>query len=118
VKLVVLQRCVLESRLAPEECAARLRGATRRMELAFAARRPFVGRVTAERFSVRLARMRSLPPRANGAFVLGPGAATEIRVEVGAALWAVRWNRRSDKLIAHLCATCEATPAQVAEAFS
>jgi hypothetical protein len=160
VRLVVLRRCVLESRLDPEECAARLRRSTHRLEPPLLVWRPFVGRVSAEGFSVRSARRRALPVRANGTFALGRGEGAEIRLDLGVAILELiplsvltvyfvvgllgvnadlgglmfailavvwlgmlafpvrRWSRRADELIARLCATCEAEPAQLADAFS
>jgi hypothetical protein len=86
VRLAVLRRCVLESTRGPDECAERLRRATHRLQPPFGGRRPFVGRVSADRFSVRSTRRRGLPPRANGTFGPGAGEATEVRVELGVAL--------------------------------
>jgi len=86
MRLAVLRRCVLESRLGPEECTARLRRSTHRLQPFFLGRRPLVGRVSADGFSVRSARRRELPPRANGAFAAGPGEGTELHVELGIAI--------------------------------
>jgi len=85
MRLVTLRRCVLESRLDPDECAARLRRSTYRLRPWFWDRRPFVGRVSVDRFSLREWRRRALPPRADGSISRDASTGSEIRLELGIA---------------------------------
>ena len=86
MKLVIWRRCILESKLGAEECADRLGRVTQRVRLPFV-RRPLVGRVSRDAFSVRWVRSRTmLMPRANGTLVPAADHTVEIRVELGVSV--------------------------------
>lgn len=85
--VVVLRRCVLESRLPRAECAERLRESTHRMQPALLfRRRPLVGRVSRTSFSLRVTRGRPLAAWANGSLADGLEGRAVIEVELGPAV--------------------------------